>query len=408
MTLISSILCESKTKALGLVKKLTFIVFMLCLPQLPAQVVTSQIYGYTIDLPQMSEIADMTEDETSILFTHQLLPVQTAVKIWPQEDFKNSRECLSATQQKLSATGEISGVRWRNRECAVSRLTLDKKALGTPMEGWGCCIPLPDKKSYLTALSFAPSDRARDCEQFMLSVLDSIMPDSLSAKEAGLITAFAFPKTEKKEIILKISGKTIKTSLDKDDAQASQFVIDREFALFTLFAGQKCWKEAWQRFYRLIARDSAGRLKKVAFEIYQALMEDCRKESEDFPEAVLAQKLLTWTQNFSYERKSFSADRADFASLPSVLEGGGSDCDSRSMLLMIFYRYFGLDSIMLISTKYSHAMVGVCLPGRQGQTYPLDEKEYLFGETTAQNLTLGMLAQDMQDRKFWIPVEMYD
>lgn len=398
----------SARKKHNLTKTLAALFFILCLPRIPAQIVTSQIYNYSIDLPQMSEIADMTEDETSILFTHQILPVQTAVKVWPQKDFKNSEDCLSATGEKLSAKGEISSVRWRNRDCAVSTISIDKKVLGTTQEGWGCCIPLPDKKSFLTVLSFAPEDRARDCQQFMLSVLDSIMPDRLSTKEAGLITAFAFPKTENKEITLQIAGKNIKTSLDKDDAQASQFVIDREFALFTLFVNQKCWKEAWQRFYRLIARDSAGRIKKAAFDISAALMEDCRKENPDLPEAVLAQKLLTWTQGFSYERKSASADKADFANLPSVLEGAGSDCDSRSMLLMLFYQSFGLDSIMLVSTKYSHAMAGVSLPGCQGQSYALDGKEYLFGETTAQNLTLGMLAKDMQDRKFWIPVEMYN
>ena len=40
--------------------------------------------------------------------------------------------------------------------------------------------------------------------------------------------------------------------------------------------------------------------------------------------------------------------------------------------------------------------------------YTLDEKEYLFGETTAKNVTLGMIAADMQDRTKWIPVELYD
>ena len=53
-------------------------------------------------------------------------------------------------------------------------------------------------------------------------------------------------------------------------------------------------------------------------------------------------------------------------------------------------------------------MVGINLPGKQGQTYSLEGKEYLFGETTAKNLTFGMIAKDMQDRKNWIPVELYE
>ena len=77
----------------------------------------------------MSEISDMTEDESSILFTHKLLPVQTAIKVWPQENFQNSTQALYKTLEKLSATGEISTAKWRNRECAVSKITISEKAL---------------------------------------------------------------------------------------------------------------------------------------------------------------------------------------------------------------------------------------------------------------------------------------
>lgn len=373
-----------------------------------SELVSSSVYGYSIDFPEMSEISDMTEDESSILFTHKLLPVQTAIKVWPQENFQNSTQALYKTLEKLSATGEISTAKWRNRECAVSQITISEKALGTKMRGWGTSIPLPDKKSFLTVISFAPEDKAYNCEQFILSILDSIMVDRGSFKESGLITAFAFPKAGQKNITLTIAGKKINTVLDKDDSEANQFVVDREFSVFKLFVNQKCWKEAWQRFYRIIAKDGMGRTKRAAFDISNALTEDCQKESPDFPEAALAQKLLTWTQNFNYERKSSSSDRADFTNIPATLEGAGSDCDSRSMLLMLLYKNLGLDSIMFISTQYSHAMVGINLPGKQGQTYSLDGKEYLFGETTAKNLTFGMIAKDMQDRKNWIPVELYE
>lgn len=53
-------------------------------------------------------------------------------------------------------------------------------------------------------------------------------------------------------------------------------------------------------------------------------------------------------------------------------------------------------------------MVGINLPGKQGQAYTLDGKEYLFGETTAKKLTFGMIAKDMQDRSKWISVELYE
>ena len=372
-----------------------------------AEVISGEKFRYSLDLPEMFEITDLSQDERSILFEHKLLPVQTVIRVWSRTDFKNSQAALSSTMQKIYAEGNVTGVKWRNRACAVSQLEISEKALGQKMSGWGICTPLSDSEDFLTVLAFAPADKAYDCEQFILSVLDSVMIDQGSFKEAGIITAFAFPETGTKKTVLNIGGKKIETTLDKSDAEANKFVVDREFAVFKLFVNQKCWKEAWQRFYRMIAKDAMGRVKKASFDILTALIDDCRKIEPEFPEAALAQKLLTWTQGFSYERPSATADRADFTDIPSVLEGKGSDCDSRSMLLMLLYKNMGLDSVMFISVDYSHAMAGIYLEGKQGQTYTLDGKDYLFGETTAKNLTFGMIASDMQDRTKWIPVEMY-
>lgn len=171
------------------------------------------------------------------------------------------------------------------------------------------------------------------------------MVDRGSFTENGIITAFAFPKAGSKKVTLNIDGQKIETTLDKDDAQANQFVVDREFAAFKLFVNQNCWKEAWQRFYRIIAKDGMARVKKAAFDISNAF--EC---SDD----VLAQKLLNWVQEFSYERASATAEKADFTNIPATMEGSGLDCDSRSMLLMLLYKNLGLDSVMFISVDFSH------------------------------------------------------
>ena len=364
-----------------------------------AECVSSDIFNYTVDFPEMFLIEDCTQDERSILFKHQLLDVQAVIRVWPKDIYKTSEHALSDTLKKLSAEGKPASLKWRNKDCAVTQLTISEKSLGNKMAGWGVSIPLPSGEDILTMLSFAPEDKSYDCEQFILSLLDSIMIDRGSYHEAGIITSFAFPKKGDKKLTLNIAGKKINTRLDEDDSQANQFVIDREFAVFKLFVNQNCWKEAWQRFYRMIARDAMGRVKTVSFDIASAL-----NTSDD----VLAQTLLSWTQGFNYERPSATADRADFTNIPDTLAGKGSDCDSRSMLLMVLFKNLGLDSVMFISVDYSHAMNGVCLEGKQGQTYTLDSKDYLFGETTAKDITYGMLPADMQDRSKWIPVELYD
>lgn len=388
---------------------LIFTAIFLCFSfKTSAELISSDVFNYSLDLPEMFEIADCSTDERSVLFEHRLLPIQVVIRVWEAEKYPSSETALKSTIEKLSGVGEVSKIRWRNADCALANFDTDEKAFGLKTSGWAICAPLPRTKDFLTILCYAPQEKARDIEQFMLSILDSVMIDRASFRESGIITSFAFPKSQTQKINLVIDNKKISTTLDKDDAEANQFVIDREFEVFKLFVNQKCWKEAWQRFYRVIAKDASGRLKKAAFDIHTELYASLNQEEQKDSETLIAQKLLTWTQGLEYQRKSATQDKADLLNIPDTLQGKGSDCDSRSMLLMCLYKNMNIDSVMLISNVYSHAMIAVYLEGKMGQTYNLDQKDYLFGETTAPNLTFGMLSADMQDRSKWIPVELYD
>ena len=292
-------------------------------------------YGYVIDFPEGFSLDDGADDLSLLLFRHTMLPVEVMVKVWAADAYKTSDAALNDTFAKLGAQGDVAQVRWRNQLCALSKMTLQNAALEGPHSGWACAIPLPEKKGWLTVLAYAPAEVSYDCEQFLLSVLDSVMTDLGSYKEAGIVTAYAFPAGAKKDLALTIAGKKIKTQMGGDDQEAAQFVIDREWAVFLPFANTEYAYNAWLRFYRLIARDSMGRTKKIAFDVQNVLMADAQKADAENPEAALSQMLLTWTQGFSYERASTTEDKADFASIPSVLEGVPSDCDSRSMLIAV-------------------------------------------------------------------------
>ncbi len=111
---------------------------------------------------------------------------------------------------------------------------------------------------------------------------------------------------------------------------------------------------------------------------------------------------LSWVQTFNYERAA-TKNESDFTSLPASLCGKGSDCDSRSMLVSALLNYTGIDTAILISREYSHAVVVTDIPA-PGQTFTMENgREYIFGETTSK-VTWGMIAQDHADRKKWIPV----
>ncbi|MBQ9538918.1 MAG: hypothetical protein IJU95_06580 [Treponema sp.] len=171
-------------------------------------------------------------------------------------------------------------------------------------------------------------------------------------------------------------------------------MIEREYELLTIYAGNPSWKEAWQRYYRMIFRDSCDRLRRPAFDIYNALAPDCADETD------LAQRLLEWTQGMGYEREK---NNSDFASLPSMLLGGGSDCDARSMMLAVLLRAMNMDSCMFVSATFSHALAGF-VSSHPGHSFSVDGKNYLMGETTARDLTWGKVSAEMDDASQWIPV----
>lgn len=384
------------------------LIFIFTVNSLFAELVSSEKFSYSIDFPEGFQLLDGTDDETSLLFKHQILAVNAFIRIWPKSTYKDSENATTETMKKLSAKiQDTSNFTWRGKTCTLSKFSMKNAAYKDTQDGWSLAAPLSDNSNILVIAGFAETSKSYDLEQMILSILDSVMIDKGSFREAGAITAFAYPKTKQKNVSLKINGKTINTTIDESDTEASQFVIDREFSVFKIMSQTTLWKEAWQRFYRIIARDSFGRLKKVSFDIYSNLINDAMKTDITNPNAAIAQTLLYWVQSFEYSRASSNPNKADFVPLTGILEGTGSDCDSRSMLVSVILNNMNIDSIIFISNTYSHAILGVKLTDKQGQTIKVDDKEYLVGETTAKNITLGLLDAKMQDRSKWIPVENY-
>ncbi len=388
-----------------------FLLYLICFSAF-ADIITSEKFSYSIDFPEGYEITEMEPDETTVIFKNKYLAAHALIRVWPVSKFKSADEALKDTLTRLKASADYSEAIWRRQKCSIASFESPALLPDGKAKGWGACIPLPQKKGWLSLLSYAPSKNYDDLAQVLISLVDSVLIDSGSFKEPGLITGAFYPRKSPKTINLTIDGKKIKTQIDSIDKEASQFMIDREFAVFSFYAANNLPEmyDAWVRFYRLLAKDSIERVKKVSFDIYSALKEDCEKKDSANPEAALAQTLLYWAQNFNYERKSSSADKADIESIPAILEGGSSDCDGRSLLLMCILRNCSVDSCMFISAQYSHALLGVYLPDKQGQTIKVDDgkngKEYLVGETTAKNITLGMMPASMADRKNWLSVEL--
>ena len=360
--------------------------------------ITDRDFGFSLDIPEGFEIADYTEDGMSYVFSHPNIPVTLVMKLTEEKNAKSAAEVLNINLKKLNASGETDSFKWNGTVCGISNFSM---SLDDNYSGWAVSAPVKIQDYYVILLCYAPESK-KGCEQFIISTINSLSINNEYLNTPGIITNYAFPPEGSESVLLKIGGKEIKTSLDKSDEEAAKFVIDLEYSVLNLYANHKMWKEAWQRYYRMIYRDNAGRLQKTAKNIYDSIYPELKKSKPQDADIKYAQALLSWVQTFGYERAQ-SKIESDFTSLPASIKGKGSDCDSRSMLVSVLLNYTGIDTAMLISREYSHAVVVTDIPA-PGQTFTMENgREYLFGETTAR-VTWGMLAQDQADRTKWIPV----
>ena len=360
--------------------------------------ITDRDFGFSLDIPEGFEIADYTEDGMSYVFSHPNIPVTLVMKLTEEKNAKSAAEVLNKNLKKLNASGETDSFKWNGTVCGISNFSM---SLDDNYSGWAVSAPVKIQDYYVILLCYAPESK-KGCDQFIISTINSLSINNEYLNTPGIITSYAFPPEGSESVLLKIGGKEIKTSLDKSDEEAAKFVIDLEYSVLTLYVNHKMWKEAWQRYYRMIYRDNAGRLQQTAKNIYDSIYPELKKSKPQDADIKYAQALLSWVQTFGYERAR-SKIESDFTSLPASIKGKGSDCDSRSMLVSVLLNYTGIDTAMLISREYSHAVVVTDIPA-PGQTFTMENgREYLFGETTAR-VTWGMMAQDQADRTKWIPV----
>ncbi|MDY4833185.1 MAG: hypothetical protein SO161_11765 [Treponema sp.] len=365
-----------------------------------AEIIKDIDYGFSLDIPEGYTLEEQSSDGNSLLFSHPNIPVTFVIKISNEKSAETS-QVLQTSLKKLSAEYDIDKIIWSEQNCAISSFKMN---LDQDYEGWAVSVPLKIPYSFLTLLCYAPEYLNGGAQQFIISTLNSLSLDYVESNNfSGIFTEYAFPKEGKKQISLEIAGQNINTSIDIADLSASQFIVDLEFAVLSLYANHKLWKEAWQRYYRMIYKDCTPRIKQVSKDIFNKLYPVAEKKDSKNADIVFAQYLLSWVQTFEYKREQ-TKNSSDFTPIPHVLCGEGNDCDSRSMLVSAILNLCGYDTIMLVSREYSHAVAATCIEA-PGQKYHLKEndKDYIFGETI-EKITWGMIAQNHSDRTKWIPI----
>ena len=104
-----------------------------------------------------------------------------------------------------------------------------------------------------------------------------------------------------------------------------------------------------------------------------------------------------------YERERTTSD---FTSLPAMLLGEGSDCDSRALILCVLLTQMNQDAVLLVSPQFSHAMTAIT-SDHPGHSFKINGKDYLMGETTAQGLTWGKIDEKQDDQRKWMAISFF-
>lgn len=249
-----------------------------------------------------------------------------------------------------------------------------------------------DRGDYYTVL-FTYTDEASfgPYMPLLFSCLDGFSYGNEGLFSPGPVSQFyyPFPGDDTRRFGLRFNGKELTVSVDPGEIDASAVMIEREARILAALPSLDI--DAWERYYRLIYRDSYQRLVPVA--------EQIKPHVRGKDDRTVASELLVWLQGFTYLRTGTVSDLQP--PLQSVVTASG-DCDSLGLLYCILLHHLGIDAVLLVSTEYSHSIAAVDVPG-PGARFSFEAKEYLVAELT-DDVDIGLIDSTMADPAKWIPI----
>jgi hypothetical protein len=296
---------------------------------------------------------------------------------------------------KLGSKGETSRFAYQSRDAALA--ALDFSLDGAEMLGFAVFIGGNEKEPDFALLAYAPADQFEGYADFILSCLDAFSIDAAALRAPGPLSQFSLnwpcDRPESREVALPGGGTALLPWSAAEAAQEGDTRL-REYKVLAAYADEpEISLEAWARFYRMVYRESAARLDRFVLEASKRLPPDDPTEQ--------ARRVLAWVQGWTYDRQ---ADGTDLVPPLAAAAERRGDCDARALVAAIVLERLGIDAILMVSQEYSHALLGVDVPGG-GQRFKFGGKDYLVGETTAQ-VGLGMIAQDQSDFSKWMGIPL--
>ncbi|MCX7023779.1 MAG: hypothetical protein NT080_04075 [Spirochaetes bacterium] len=383
----------------------------LILAFVPAFAAAEELYsdsGFYIDMPEGFQFTG-GDGKNNFSFTDPNEVIKFQVILYDGARYASAAAGMAEIARKLGAEADSEEFTYQRRKAVLADLSFDLG--GSAEEGYALFVDglqknpegAPERDFLL--LAYVPASEFEEYQDFILSCIDAFSIDAEARLYPGPVSQFDTPwdPARRKPTFLDFGGVQLSVPYDPAEAEASQFLVEREFRVLTAYAGAEDLAAlAWSRFFRMVYRDSFHRLDYLALEVARASM--TKTPAGSMPSPVdRARSVLSWTQGFTYAR---DPEGSDFVNPLSTAFERRGDCDSRSLLMAILLKHDGVDAIVMVSEAYAHAMAAIDAEGA-GARFPFAGRQWLVAETTAK-VDIGQIAQSVSDPKGWLGIALPD
>lgn len=351
-------------------------------------------YGYFFDVPETWQGMDLSSPE-ALSFRRGGENIVFQALTLDGETFPDAEELYGYVSGSLAFQGEPVPYRYNEYGGVFSEISFT--AAGERVYGY--CICINDCPEDLTLIAYAPERLYDRVNPELLSCLDGFSAGEEARLLPGPVSQYQYPwpGPHTEPAAVKILDRERRVVIDPTEKEVSQILIEREAGI--LASLKELDTEAWLRYYTLIYRDTHPRFAPLYRPVRETLIGDAFEMPSD---QAIAEELLGWIQGFSYSRTGTVSDL--LSPLTCVLENEG-DCDARCLAYMILLEYFGIDSILLVSSSYGHSLVGVDVPG-PGARFEYEGTGYRIAETT-DDVDMGLIDRTMADPAGWISMKLH-
>ena len=345
-----------------------------------------------VNVPEGWSVLENKDDK--VTFTDPGNSAFFQIKRYPGNRFKQIMDLYSSVSRELGSTGEGEQFLFGTRESYFANINFSSS--GYNYKGYLVCIE--GESEDLVLLAFSEKDNFDTYNDFILSAMDSFSLNESGLRSPGPVSQFYYPWPGRDKTInyLSINSKKVAVSFDINEVDASRVLIEREARILVQYSDSNLVNSAWTRYYKLIYRDNYSRLKRISRIVDSEISDDF----ESLSPLDKSSLLLKWIQGFEYIRTGTLSDLT--GPVDTVFKEAG-DCDSRSLLYAMLLEYNGIDSILMVSSEYSHSLTGVAVDGK-GAHFNFNGVDYLIAETTA-NVSIGLIDSTMADPSKWMGIK---